>query len=162
MIVSDSGPIIAFSRVGRLDILKRLFGHVIIPDAVYEELVVMGKGRPGEPEVRQSEWIQRRSVRNRERMDRFSQSLHEGERDAISLARELAAPLLIDERRGRRTATDMGVTVIGSLAVLAQGHRAGLVEDMPALVQDILESGYWIDAEVVETFLANEEEGDTP
>ena len=35
---------------------------------------------------------------------------------------------------------------------------------MPALVQDILESGYWIDAEVVETFLANEneEEGDTP
>ena len=73
MIVSDSGPIIAFSRVGRLDILKRLFGHVIIPDAVYEELVVMGKGRPGEPEVRQSAWIQRRSVRNRERMDRFSQ-----------------------------------------------------------------------------------------
>ena len=72
------------------------------------------------------------------------------------------APLLIDERRGRRTATDMGITVIGSLAVLAQGHRAGLVEDMPALVQDILESGYWIDAEVVETFLANEEEGDTP
>lgn len=52
--------------------------------------------------------------------------------------------------------------MIGSLAVLAQGHRAGLVEDMPALVQDILESGYWIDAEVVETFLANEEEGDTP
>lgn len=90
MIVSDSGPIIAFSRVGRLDILKRLFGYVIIPDAVYEEFVVMGKGRPGEPEVRQSEWIQHRSVRNRERIDRFSQSLHEGERDAISLARELA------------------------------------------------------------------------
>ena len=90
MIISDSGPIIAFSRVGRLDILKRLFCHVIIPDAVYEEFVVMGKGRPGEPEVRQSAWIQRRSVRNRERIDRFSQSLHEGERDAISLARELA------------------------------------------------------------------------
>ena len=49
MIISDSGPIIAFSRVGRLDILKRLFGHVIIPDAVYEELVVMGKGRPASP-----------------------------------------------------------------------------------------------------------------
>ena len=78
------------------------------------------------------------------------------------LLASLRAPLLIDERRGWRTATDMGVTVIGSLAVLAQGHRAGLVEDMPALVQDILESGYWIDAEVVETFLANEEEGDTP
>ena len=50
----------------------------------------------------------------------------------------------------------------GSLAVLAEGNRAGLVEDMPALVQDILGSGYWIDPEVVETFLGNEKEGGAP
>ena len=160
--VSDSGPIIAFSRVGRLDILERLFGHVIIPNAVYEELVVMGKGRPGADEVSRSAWIQRRTVRDRERIDGFSQSLHKGEREAISLAHELAVPLLIDERRGRRTAADMGVAVIGSLAVLAEGNRAGLVEDMPALVQDILDSGYWIDPEVVETFLVNEKKGGAP
>lgn len=60
------------------------------------------------------------------------------------------------------TAADMGIAVIGSLRVLAEGNRAGLIEDMPAVVQDILDSGYWIDPEVVETFLGNAKKGGAP
>jgi predicted nucleic acid-binding protein len=39
MIVADSGPIIVFARIGRLDLLRQVVGELIIPDAVYEELV---------------------------------------------------------------------------------------------------------------------------
>lgn len=154
MIVSDSGPIIAYSRIGRMDILRRLFGQVVVLNAVYEELVTRGAGRPGDAEVRRSSWIQRREVKNPKGVEEFSTSLHRGEREAIVLANEIGIPLLIDERRGRRTAEDMGVVVIGSLAVLAEGHREGIIEDTSSLVQDILDSGYWINPDVIETFLA--------
>ena len=155
MIVSDSGPIIAFSRIGRMDILRSLFGKIIVPKAVYEELVTAGKGKPGAAEVRQSAWVQCREVRNPEGMGEFPTSLHKGEREAIVLAHEIGIPLLIDERRGRRTAATMGVTVIGSLTILAEAHREGIIQDAASLVQDMLNSGYWINPEIVEAFLAS-------
>ena len=155
MIVSDSGPIIAFSRIGRLDILKSLFGQIVVPMGVYEELVTKGKGRPGSAEVSRSTWIQRREVRNRENIEEFSTSLHRGEREAIVLAHEIGVPLLIDERRGRRTAAAMGVVVIGSLTILAEAHREGIIKDTASLIHDMLDSGYWIDPEIVEVFLAS-------
>lgn len=155
MIVSDSGPIIAFSRIGRLDILKSLFGQIVVPMGVYEELVTKGKGRPSSAEVSRSTWIQRREVRNRENIEEFSTSLHRGEREAIVLAHEIGVPLLIDERRGRRRATDIGVVVIGSLTILAEAHREGIIKDTASLIHDMLDSGYWIDPEIVEAFLAS-------
>ncbi len=155
MIVSDTGPIIAFSRIGRMDILRRLFGEIIIPNAVYEELAIAGKGRPGAVEVTQSSWIHSREVRNRESVNEFPLGLHKGELEAIALARENGMPLLIDERQGRRVAANIGVTVIGSLAVLANAHREGIIEDTASLVQDFLKSGYWINPDVIEAFFAN-------
>ena len=153
MIVSDSGPIIAFSRIGRLDILRCLFGQVLLPNAVYDELVIRGKGRPGADEVMRSSWILRREVRNFDDIEEFPQRLHKGEREAIALAHGLGIPLIIDERLGRQAAIDTGVVVIGSLTVLAEAHREGIVEDTAPLVRAVLESGYWISLEVVEAFL---------
>ena len=165
MMVSDSGPIIAFSRIGRLDILRRLFGQVVVPNAVHNELVVRGRGRPGSDEVTRSTWIQRRATgsldqlgleytdASLEELEGLSR-LHEGEREAIALAHELEVPLLIDERRGRQAALDMGVVVIGSLSILAGARREGIIKDVAPLVEAMLESGYWINPEVVDAFLA--------
>lgn len=151
--VSDSGPIIAFSRIGRLDILRRLFGQVIVPNAVHNELVVRGRGRPGSDEVTRSTWIQRRATGSLDELEGLSR-LHEGEREAIALAHELEVPLLIDERRGRQAALDMGVVVIGSLSILAGARREGIIKDVAPLVEAMLESGYWINPKVVDAFLA--------
>ena len=153
MMVSDSGPIIAFSRIGRLDILRRLFGQVIVPNAVHNELVVRGRGRPGSDEVTRSTWIQRRATGSLDELEGLSR-LHEGEREAIALAHELEVPLLIDERRGRQAALDMGVVVIGSLSILAGARREGIIKDVAPLVEAMLESGYWINPKVVDAFLA--------
>jgi len=99
MIVSDSGPIIAFSRIGRLDILHELFSRVIIPDAVHDELIMKGQGRQGAIEISQSLWIQHRTVANQAYLERLARTIHAGEREAIAIAREMNAQLLIDELR---------------------------------------------------------------
>lgn len=48
MIVADTGPIIAFARVGRLELLRQVVEKLVVPEAVYEDLVIKGQGRPDE------------------------------------------------------------------------------------------------------------------
>jgi predicted nucleic acid-binding protein len=59
MIVSDAGPIIIFARLSRLSLLRDVAGFLLIPDAVYDEIVVKKGGMPGAAEVAQVPWIQR-------------------------------------------------------------------------------------------------------
>jgi predicted nucleic acid-binding protein len=88
MIVADSGPIIALARINRLDLLRQDVGTVAIPDAVFEELVSKGRGRPGAAEVEDGVWIRRRAVRDSTAVVTLPQVLHLGEREAIVLAGE--------------------------------------------------------------------------
>lgn len=160
MIVADTGPIIAFARMGRLDLLRQVFGELLIPDAVYEELVVKGKRRPGAAEVERGEWIHRRTVTDRAAITQLPPDLHPGEREAIILAQELRVQLLIDEDRGRRISAAHGIEFLGSLRVLAEAKRLGLIDQAKPIVEAMLTAGYWIDEELLSLFLQEiEEEG---
>lgn len=64
-VISDSGPLIALAAIGRLEWLRALFGQVIIPQAVYDEVVVHGQGEPGCEEVHEAEWIAVRQTKDR-------------------------------------------------------------------------------------------------
>jgi predicted nucleic acid-binding protein len=81
MIVADAGPIIAFVRIGRLDLLQEVFGELVIPEAVYADLVV--KGKPGASDVERSRWIHRKAVTNRAALAGLPSYLHAGEREAL-------------------------------------------------------------------------------
>jgi predicted nucleic acid-binding protein len=152
MMVADTGPIIAFARIGRLDLLRQVVGELIIPHAVYEELTGRGQERPGAAEVIRGEWIRRRIVGDQVRVAQLPPVLHAGEREAIILAEELLAQLLIDEQRGRNMATARGVTVLGSLRILIEAKRRGLIDRAQPLFDAMLAAGYWIDEELLPPF----------
>ena len=46
-IVSNASPLIALIRIGQLDLLRQLYSEIIIPDAVWHEVVVEGADQPG-------------------------------------------------------------------------------------------------------------------
>jgi len=160
MIVADSGPIIALARIRRLDLLQQVVGELVIPEAVYEDLVIKGRGRPGATEVKSSTWIHRRVVTDRATLALLPSYLHLGEREAIVLAQELGAQLLIDERRGRKNAVEQGLEVFGSLRVLAEAKRLSLIEQVKPILEAMLGSGYWIDEELIPPFLQEIGEAD--
>jgi uncharacterized protein len=54
MIVADAAPVIAFARLGRLALLQHIVEELVVPDAVYDDLVVKGRGKPGAAEVAES------------------------------------------------------------------------------------------------------------
>ena len=164
MIVSDTGPLIAFARLGRLPLLRQVVSTVLIPDAVFNEMVTRGRGRPGSSEVAEGTWIQRRTVSDQEALPQFPAPLHAGEREAILLAAELNIPLLIDEHRGRHIAVTRarGLNVIGSLRILGEAKARGLIPAVHPLVAELLDLAYWLDeATIVRPFLREMGEHDT-
>lgn len=80
VIVSDSSPIIHLSKIGELNLLKELFGEIIIPEAVYRESVTEGKGRKDADEIedQEQEWIKVQEIRNTNLKRALNMSLDEG------------------------------------------------------------------------------------
>jgi predicted nucleic acid-binding protein len=153
MIVSDTGPIIVFARIGRLSLLRDVTGSLLIPDAVYDEIVVKKGGMPGAAEVAQADWIQKASVISRSIIDSLPSVLHEGEREAIALAQERGAQLLVDEIRARRVAREFGIEVIGTLRILAEAKQLGQINLVRPIVVQMQSEGYRFDRALIRRFL---------
>ncbi len=117
-----------------------------IPDAVFEEITVAGAGEPGAREIAQATWVKRQSVRNTPLVTALRLELDAGEAEAIALAIETDADLiLLDERIGRRAAQRLGLTAVGTLGVLIAAKDRGLLAAVrPVLDALRVDAGFWI------------------
>ncbi|MBI4788529.1 MAG: DUF3368 domain-containing protein [Chloroflexi bacterium] len=126
--VSNASPLINLARIGLLDLLRQLYGSLIVPTAVWDEVVVQGAGQAGAEEVRTAGWIARQEIANTSLAQALRQELDAGEAEAIVLALEARAELLVmDERLGRETARHMGLRCIGLIGALIAAKRRGLI-----------------------------------
>ena len=137
-VVSDSGPLIALSSIQKLDLLRLLFGSIVIPEAVYQEVVLLGKGRPGEQEVKQAAWIHQEPVKSIGFPKIMLDKLDAGERESLVLAYDVHADyVILDERLARRRAHLLGRRVIGTLGVLLMAKKDGHIQYVADLLQDL-------------------------
>jgi predicted nucleic acid-binding protein len=159
--VCNSSPIIALAGAGQLELLPALYGQIILPDAVFEEITVAGAGEPGAHEIAQAAWVTRQSVRSTPLVAALCIELDAGEADAIALAVESNADLiLLDERIGRRAAKRLGLTAVGTLGILIAAKDRGLLATVrPALDALRVNAGFWITDELYSPVLnaANEQ-----
>lgn len=137
-VVCNTSPITNLAAIAQLDLLHQIYGEIVIPQAVYTELVVHPV--PGSSEVQTLEWIVLQSVTNSAQVAQLRQSVDAGEAEAIALALELSAErLLIDEATGRAIAQQLGLNITGVLGVLLiakQQKRIPTVKtSLDALVQ---------------------------
>ena len=127
IVVSNTTPLIALAWLQRLDLLPALFSAVQIPEAVRNEI----KSKPqaiGVAELEASDWLIVTPVTNPLAVELLLDQLDLGESQAIVLAHELHADLLLmDERRGRRRALQSGLTIVGTLGILIEAHEQNLV-----------------------------------
>lgn len=122
IVVADSSPLIAFSRIDKIKLLQELFGEILIPDAVYDELTTGGHEF-------NHKWIKRKRVTDTNLVKILSSKLDRGESEAIALAMELGAEILImDEKPGRRIAQHAGLNVTGTAAILVRLARSGKID----------------------------------
>ena len=134
LVITDTSVLIAFERIGRLDVLPGLFPSIMAPPAVVAEFAT----RP--------QWLQIVAVQNHALVaEHRALFLDEGEAEAIALAREHPqATLLLDERRGRHFALTLGLPVVGSAGILVRARRAGLIPAVRPLLDALLEQGFYL------------------
>jgi predicted nucleic acid-binding protein len=140
IVVSDASPLISLGAVGRIELLRQLFGEISIPPAVLQEVTEAGAGRPGAFEVQTAGWIASRTVESEFLPRALEGELDRGEAEAIALAVQLRAHLLlVDERRGRRVASRFGLKVVGVLGILVAAKRQGFLLKIEPVLGDLRE-----------------------
>ena len=125
-VVSDASPLVSLAQIETLSVLPALYSSVVLPDAVFEEVVVAGQGQPGANAIREAAWVETRAVANRDLVRALRQDLDEGEAEAIALAVEMESVLLLmDEKHGRETADHFDLSYVGTIGLLVEAKRSG-------------------------------------
>lgn len=155
IVVSDTTPLIGLANIGRLELLKELFGEVYIPQAVFDESVTFGRKESAAREVvANADWIQVVTVKERIAVDVLLDELDLGEAEAIVLAGEMEADLvLMDEKKGRRKLTQLSISKIGTLGVLLKAREVGLIPSLKLEIEELQKTGFSVSASVVEQIL---------
>jgi len=126
IVVSDASPFNVLVRIRCIDVLPLLFGSVIVPPAVVSEL-----SHPSTPEVVRQWMAERRTwltVQSPLQIDATLTIDDVGEAEAISLALELKADLLLaDDRKARRLARNRGLAITGAVGVLELAAARNLI-----------------------------------
>lgn len=154
IVIADSTPLIALAGIQRVEILKSLYGRILIPAAVYQEVVLQGRGRPGAEEVLRAVWIETRAASSPAQAHLLPGSLGAGEGEAIMLAQEVSADLVImDELAGRRELAQRALPMIGTIGVLQQAKLQGIIPTLKPEMDALFRHGFFISQRVYETSL---------
>ena len=148
IVVSNTSPLTNLAAIGQLDVLRQIYHQIVIPEAVFHELTAEGGLHPGAI-VRQLDWVTCRRVSNPAVVTVLEVELDRGEAQAIPLSQELAADLLlIDEHLRRVVAARLGIKIIGLLGVLMEAKHRGLIPEIKALVDALMNHGFHISSDL--------------
>lgn len=146
IVVSDTTPLISLLKIGRIDLLENLFGQVLIPQAVFDELTADERFQREADQIRRKRFMRVRAVQNPESADILKRAtgLDRGESEAIVLTDELHADLLLmDEAKGRAVSFQMGFKIMGTIGVLMAAYEENelTAEEVRACVQGLQRTG---------------------
>ncbi len=128
LVVTDASVLIALSRIGKLDLLDRMYDRVLAPSEVAHEFGTC------------PDWLHVEDVADRDAVHRLvRRPLDLGEAEAIVLALSKPdATLLIDEAKGRKVAAGFGLRIIGTAGVLAGAKERGLIDAVAPLLDELI------------------------
>lgn len=138
VVVSDTSVITNLLQINKIELLQQLFKKVVIPGEVYNELNRI----PGHTIfLAEQEWIQILSPADNLAVEKLLIYLDKGEAQSIVLAAELQADLLlIDERKGRQIAEEMGLKIMGLIGILIKAKNIGLINFVRPLLDELIAS----------------------
>jgi predicted nucleic acid-binding protein len=155
IVVSDTSPICYLLLINRIDILQALYGVIVIPKIVADEL-----GASESPPVVKSWiaqppiWLQIQPIELPQRIELGK--LDPGERDAILLAEQLKANLVIlDDKSARRIAGERGLKIIGLLGIVKDAARSGLL-DLEMTFEQLRDVGFWVSSSLLKRLLMDD------
>lgn len=150
-VVSDSSPVIALSRINKLDILKSLYESILIPPAVKKEIL-------SDPlrkiPLDKLPWIKVKPLKQPLTVKILSANLGEGESQSLALTLELKANLLIiDDLAARDIAELLEIKYTGTLGVLIKAKRQQLIPSVKETINELIKKEFRISSQLFQTIL---------
>ena len=155
IVVSDTSGICYLLLINQIEILPVLYNVVTIPQTVADELSASSSPPVvikwiANPPV----WLQIQAIEIVATIE--LEKLDPGEREAILLAEQLKADLVIlDDKAARQIAMERGLRIIGLLGILKDAARSGLV-DLETSFAQLREVGFWVAPSLLERLLTEE------
>jgi len=150
IVVCDSTILIGLAQIGRLDLLRKVFSEISIPEEVFHEVVEKGGDKPGVQDIKNVDWIEIIPVKDKTQVDFLMISLDKGEAEVLALAKELLADLImIDEEKARKSAIIAGYNIMGLLGFFILAKNLGLVRRIRPLIEELTRKRFRISDRVV-------------
>lgn len=150
IVIADTSPVSYLILIDEIEILPRLYGRILLPIGVLEELTT--DNSPEKVRIwleKRPEWIEVNELQLDVALS-LSTLLDKGESEAIQLAKNLNADLLlIDELVGRRIAVENGLNVIGTIGVLASASKKGLI-DAEKVISKLADTNFYVSEDLLE------------
>lgn len=153
VVIADAGPLIAFARLRRIDLLPQVFKQVFVADIVFAECT-------GRPDFLESALITEAVAKGQLKLcaapdfSAYAQKIDAGEASAIAVAIDYGCGVLMDDKAGRYMAANAGVLVIGTVGVLVLAKRKGPIPLVKPLLGALGSSGYFLGKEIIDAALA--------
>ncbi len=158
-IISDSSPLINLAKIDKLELLENLFGKIIIPSAVYNEVINDSQQKNGSAEIIElieNKIVQIKQVDNINLVKALRRDLDYGEAEVIALALEIDADLvLIDETDARRVAETYSLKMTGFIGILIKAYHKGLITNFKYTLDLAIKRGFWINRNFYKSILNN-------
>ena len=154
IVVADTGPVISLAIVDKLFILNSLFGNIIIPNAVWEELLNYVEVF-NIPQI----YDYKNNVKKINTENNLEQFMDKWESEAVLLCKEIQADyLLIDDKKARTIAEEMSISCVGTIAVLIKAKSENLIKELRPLFIELLDKKRYYSVELLNKVLqANNE-----
>ncbi len=153
LVVSNTTPLIGLASIQRFSLLHDLFGTIHIPQAVYNE-IMDNDHAIGTTDVATALWIQTVPVKNRLAVELLLDEIDLGEAETLVLAHELQADwVLMDERKGRRKLTQLGLPKVGTIGILLKAKQRGIITTLRPELHTLCLKGFSLSQRVIEEVL---------
>lgn len=144
-VVSNTSTLIHLAKIGKLELLKDYFNEISIPEAVFRECVVEGKDREEIEQIKSAGWLKVSNVNDKKLVKLLQYSIDNGESEAIALALEIDADLiLIDDADAREKARLYGIRITGTIGILLRAKLEGKIDSLGEYLKRLRKTGFWI------------------
>lgn len=144
-VIVNSTPIILLSNINQLELLKKIYGEITIPQAVYDE-VTEKPDSACQNLKNHFDWIKIETIKNPLQKKMYQAKLHDGEVEVMILAQEepKADLVILDDNTAKKTARFLELTVTGTLGILVKAKQLKFIEKIKPLMDALIGNGFFV------------------
>ena len=143
-VIVNSTPLISLCKVGLLDLLKKQYGEITIPEAVFHE--VCKKNDTVREQISSADWIHIERITETKSKKMYKAKLHDGEVEVMILAQEQQGEhlVIIDDGPARKTAEYLGLNLTGTIGVLIKAKMNGHIDAVMPVIKEMERHGIYM------------------